>query len=90
MHSPSVTAGLKWPPEMCPTAYAMVSTVRPKAIATPRKPTPSPVSVSPLTNIAANTAVPQPPNTSQKVPRNSAPKALDSRAFIVRSSWARR
>ncbi len=34
-------AGLKWAPEMWPTAYAIVTTVRPKARATPRKPIPS-------------------------------------------------
>ncbi|CUX32870.1 hypothetical protein AGR7C_Cc260218 [Agrobacterium deltaense Zutra 3/1] len=43
----------------------MVRTVRPKAKATPRKPMPS--SGKP----AAKTALPHPPNTSQKVPRNS-------------------
>jgi hypothetical protein len=37
---PSDTAGLKCPPEMWPTVYAIVSTVRPKASATPRKPSP--------------------------------------------------
>ena len=36
-HSPTVTAGLKWPPEMCPNAYATVSTARPNASATPSK-----------------------------------------------------
>ena len=32
---PTVTAGLKCPPEMWPTAYAIVRTVSPKASATP-------------------------------------------------------
>jgi len=47
-------------------AKAMVSTVRPKARATPTKPMPR------LGNAAAKTALPQPPKTSQKVPKNSA------------------
>src|SRR3954468_18264363 len=64
--SPSVTAGLKWPPEMCPTAYAIVTTVRPKASETPTRPMPT------AGNVAASTALPQPPNTSQKVPNASA------------------
>ena len=38
---PTVTAGLKWPPEMWPTAYAIVSTVNPKARETPTNPIPS-------------------------------------------------
>ena len=29
--APTVTAGLKWPPETRPKAYAMTTTVRPKA-----------------------------------------------------------
>ena len=33
--NPTVTAGLKCPPEIWPTAKAMVSTVRPNARATP-------------------------------------------------------
>ena len=44
----------------------MVSTVSPKASATPAKPMPS------CGNAAASTALPQPPKVSQKVPRNSA------------------
>src|SRR5580700_525494 len=51
---------------MWPIANAIVSTVRPNASATPRKPIPT------LGNPAASTAAPQPPNTSQKVPINSA------------------
>ena len=34
------TAGLRWQPDMCPIAKAIVITVRPKASATPRKPMP--------------------------------------------------
>src|ERR1700704_1767509 len=44
----------------------MVRTVNPKARATPAKPMPR------LGNAAASTALPQPPNTSQNVPKNSA------------------
>ncbi|MNP80659.1 hypothetical protein D3C76_1788210 [compost metagenome] len=43
-----------------------MSTVKPKARATPAKPIPS------SGKAAANTALPQPPKTSQNVPRNSA------------------
>src|SRR5450759_2028156 len=72
--SPTVTAGLKWPPETWPKAYAMVSTVRPKARETPSNPMPT------SGNLAASTALPQPPSTNQNVPTNSAdsrrPKAL--------------
>ena len=69
--SPSDTAGLKWPPEICPSANTPVSTVSPKASATPANPMPI---WTPLDrNFAASTALPQPPKTSQKVPRNSAP-----------------
>src|SRR5664279_2914717 len=64
--SPTDTAGLKWPPEMGPTAYAIVSTVRPNASATPANPIPR------FGNAAASTALPQPPITSQNVPKNSA------------------
>src|SRR5437016_5954940 len=50
----------------------MVSTVRPKASETPTRPMPI------SGNFAASTALPQPPNTSQKVPMNSAPSFFDS------------
>src|SRR5690242_18611953 len=76
--SPTVTAGLKWPPEMCPTAYAIVSTVRPKAKATPVKPMPS------CGKAAASTALPHPPNVNQNVPKNSAPIRRDlSMGFLT-------
>src|SRR5690606_1179889 len=65
-HRPTETAGLKWAPEIGPSAYAPVSTVRPKASATPANPIPS------SGKAAASTALPQPPRTSQNVPRNSA------------------
>src|SRR3546814_4594474 len=44
----------------------MVTTVKPKARATPAKPMPG------SGTAAASTALPQPPRTSQKVPTNSA------------------
>src|ERR1700761_4842475 len=47
-------------------AKAMVSTVRPKARATPTKPMPK------AGKAAASTAEPHPPKTSQAVPMNSA------------------
>src|SRR5690606_30780375 len=68
--SPTETAGFKWQPEMWPIAYAIVSTVRPKANETPSRPMPT------LGKAAASTALPQPPNTNQKVPRNSAVQRL--------------
>ena len=37
---PRVIAGLKCPPLMWPTAYAMVTTVKPKASDTPTRPMP--------------------------------------------------
>ncbi len=77
---PMVTAGLKCAPETCPTAYAIVTTESPKASETPSRPTPScedgvvsPVGVK---NDDPKIAVPQPANTSQKVPRSSAPRRL--------------
>src|SRR5215510_2936796 len=49
----------------------MVRTVKPNANATPRKPIPKPGKP------AANTAAPQPPSTSQNVPKNSATTRLE-------------
>src|SRR5271168_1490025 len=69
---PMETAGLRWQPETWPMAKAMVRTVRPKANATPTNPT---LKLTPGIfdgKPAARTAVPQPPKTSQKVPKNSA------------------
>src|SRR6188768_4053845 len=60
------TAGLRWQPEMCPMANAIVRTVRPNASDTPSSPIPT------SGKAAASTALPQPPRTSQKVPMNSA------------------
>src|SRR5580765_4079500 len=65
-HRPTETAGLKWPPEIGPSAYAPDSTVRPKASDTPSNPIPT------AGKPAAMTALPQPPSTSQNVPMNSA------------------
>jgi hypothetical protein len=65
-HKPTVTAGLKWAPEIGPSAYAIVSTLSPNARATPAKPMPRPG------NAAASTALPQPPSTNQNVPHSSA------------------
>ena len=85
-----VTAGLKCAPETCPTAYAMVSTVRPNARATPRKPMPSwipwPVTTLGARNLAAKMALPQPPKTSQKVPSASAPSREVNAGVRMRSS----
>src|SRR4051812_27706189 len=57
----------------------MVSTVRPKARETPTRLMPMlycvPSSLAPKS--AARTALPQPPNTSQKVPMNSAARRLE-------------
>src|SRR5207249_6926755 len=66
VNRPIVTAGLKCPPETWPTAEAIVNTERPKANETPSSPMPT------CGNAAASTALPQPPKTSQSVPRNSA------------------
>src|SRR5688500_1785014 len=65
-HRPTDTAGLKCPPEIGPSAYAPLSTVRPNASDTPRSPIPT------AGKAAASTALPHPPRTSQNVPRNSA------------------
>jgi hypothetical protein len=51
-------------------AKAIVSTVRPNASETPTSPIPKLESVPP--NAAASTALPQPPNVNQKVPKTSA------------------
>src|SRR5215472_11645400 len=67
---------------MYPTAYAIVSIAKPNARATPRRPTPR------SGNAADRTAVPQPPNTSQKVPRNSA-AALLVRGILLRCGCRR-
>jgi hypothetical protein len=71
------TAGLKWPPDMGPTAYTIVNTVRPKASETPNSPIPT------AGNVAASTALPHPPSTSQKVPRNSAKSFFEVDICIV-------
>jgi len=65
-------------PEIWPTAYAMVSTVKPKARDTPRNPIPR------VGNPAARTALPQPANVNQKVPKNSAPRR---RCISIARCW---
>src|SRR4051812_1239221 len=55
----------------------MVKTVKPKARATPANPIPK-VGIA-----AARTALPQPPKTSQNVPRNSAAARLESDTFEI-------
>src|SRR5271156_4883910 len=79
--SPTETAGLRWQPETWPMAKAMVSTVRPKARATPTKPIPR------LGKAAARTALPQPPKTSQKVPKNSAAARFE-RCIVATCSFS--
>ena len=58
-------------------AKAMVRSVRPKASDTPTNPMPSDGKA------AASTALPQPPSTSQKVPRNSAAKRFEMGMFFL-------
>src|SRR5690349_2896203 len=75
---PSVTAGLKWPPEIGPTAKAIAITERPTANAT---------AISPADG-AENSAAPQTPVTSANVPTNSAPSsraddAMDPPAILL-------
>src|SRR3954462_12508654 len=62
---PSVTAGLKWPPEMGPTANAIARTERPTANATATRPADG----------AENNAAPHTAVTSVNVPMNSAPSS---------------
>lgn len=57
----------------CPTAKAMVSTIRPKASETPINPMPT------TGNAAAGTALPQPPRRSQNVPIGSFHTAIQSK-----------
>lgn len=62
---------------MCPIAYAMVTTVKPNAIATPTKPIPN-------SGYAADkTALPHPPRTNHKVPINSATNFFICSSFLV-------
>src|ERR1041384_4572855 len=68
---PSVTAGLKWPPEMGPTAKAIAMTDRPTATAT---------ATSPVDG-AENSAAPHTAVTSVNVPMNSAPSSRGDMSF---------
>src|SRR5215510_11791411 len=77
VQSPTVTAGLKCPPETWPTAYAIVSTDKPNAKETPSRPMPT------AGKAAASTALPQPPITSQSVPRNSAVSRCESEYSFI-------
>ena len=74
--APMVTAGLKWPPEMWPTAYAITSDGEAEGEGD-AEPADADVGVA----VVARTAVPQPPKTSTKVPRNSAV------SFLVVLGW---
>src|SRR5208282_2274315 len=67
---------------MCPIANAMVSTVRPKAKATPSNPMPT------LGKAAARTALPHPPSTNQNVPKNSAPYCFICSSFQLTRATA--
>ncbi len=62
---------------MWPMAKAMVRTVRPKARATPTNPMLKLTPGMEDGKAAARTAEPQPPKTSQKVPKNSAAARLE-------------
>src|SRR5688572_11666140 len=70
---------------MCPSAYAPVRTVSPKASDTPTRPIPSGLPSPP--KFAARTALPQPPSTSQNVPISSAISLLSMVASSVSSGW---
>src|SRR5881394_3988939 len=65
-------------------AYAIVSTVKPNANDTPSRPIPT------LGKEAASTALPQPPNTSQNVPIDSATMGLASITVIPPASESRK
>ena len=76
--APSVTAGLKCPPEIGPKAYTPTSTASPTASATARyTPDCAPGSVKVL---EANTAVPMAPATSRNVPSPSATRRAGNAA----------
>ncbi|CPU65075.1 Uncharacterised protein [Mycobacteroides abscessus] len=65
MAAPSVTAGLKWPPETLPTAAAPASSARPPARATAR-------AFCWLTKVYS--ATPMIARTRKNVPKTSAPR----------------
>ena len=68
-HMARVMAGLMWHPEMLPMVYAMATTERPNANATPKVPVPAPTvwAIPP-----ENTALPHPMSTRIMVPIISA------------------
>ena len=77
MKNPSVIAGLKWPPEMWPTADTITAIARPCANAIPTSASPDAVSEAPCANAAAKSFVkvrtaPAPANVNVKAPTNSA------------------
>src|SRR5688572_13325361 len=77
VQSPIETAGLKWPPEIGPNAYAPLTTVRPNASDTPSSPMPT------SGKAAASTALPQPPRTNQNVPSASAVSLGNTRNLLA-------
>ena len=77
IRNPNVIAGLKWPPEMWPTADTMTAIAKPCASAMPTSPSPVAVSAAPCANAAAKSFVkvrvaPAPMKMSVKAPMNSA------------------
>ncbi len=71
IRNPKVTAGLKWPPEMCPTAEAITAITSPCANATPTSPAPTAIAPTPM-KIRAN------------VPTNSATRRRPASCSIAR------
>src|SRR6266540_1617330 len=65
--NPNVTAGLKCPPEMCPTAEAMTAITNPCANATPTRPEPVMIAPAP-TNVSAKA-----PTSSAALRRKTSP-----------------
>ena len=76
--SPTVTAGFRWQPEMCPIAYAIVSTVSPNASDTPRSPIPT------CGNAAESTA-PRTPRTPARTSRRTPRQPASTKAWDLLS-----
>ena len=77
IRKPNVIAGLKCPPEMCPTADTITAIARPCANAIATRLRPDAVSPAPWANAAPNSfvvvrIVPAPMKMSVNVPMNSA------------------
>ena len=68
IHSPNVTAGLMWPPEMLIVIETMIAMATPCARATPSEPMLAAVAPAPT----SATTLPAPRNTNKRVPTNSA------------------